>query len=390
MGRKSRENKSKHKTTKKYSRFKILSAVFAVVIVIVVVSTLVVSSYLSFNSPLVPRTAVRAADIVIASIPFLPKTPKQVLTKAIFETGRVKSGEHNFSLLIKQKISEKEERTVMFPKIKGPFKKSEGQVDIAGTAFLGFPSEDEDAKSEINFVEQDDYLYFQVKNVPPLQNINLNKLDSKWHKIDMTKVASDAKADIRSDEEIGETISEKMSLLFDTLASEGINQKISTSDEEDINGQLSFHYKLNLEGDLLGKIKNIFVSEREFGNLNNVSLDLWIEKSNFYFSKLEISGELSNDPVAASSNLVLQEQGLNFELIYELRNAGEDVEIKVPEDAKEVSSLLSLYLLVQDDRSEKNPAGALLGAASGLGEFGANVLTIERLLHVLYLTPQSF
>jgi hypothetical protein len=390
MGKKSRDNKSKNKPTKKYLRFRILSAISVIVIILVALSTLIAASYLNWDSPLLPRTAVRATDVAIASVSFLPKTPKQVLTKAIFETGRVKSGEHNFSLLVKQKISEEEERAVMFPKIKGPFKKSEDQVDIAGTAFLGFPNEDEDAKSEINFVEQDDYLYFQVKNVPPLQNINLSKLDSKWHKIDMTKVASDAKANIRSDEEIGETISEKMNLLFDTLASEGINQKISTLSEEEVSGQLSFHYKLNIEEALLEKIKNIFVSEGEFENLNNLSLDLWIDKSNFHFSKLEIKGELSNDPVAASSNLILQEQGLFFEFAYELRDAGEDVEIRAPEEAKEVSSLLSLYLLVQDDRSEKNPAGVLLGATSGLGEFGANFLTIERLLHVLYLTPQSF
>lgn len=390
MGRRNREDKLKNKKTRRNLKTKILGVLLPLIIVIGILAGLAVSSYQNWSPPLIPKVVLRASDITIASVSFLPKTPKQILTKAVYETGRVKSGVHNFSLLVKQKTGENEERIVMSPEISGPFIKSENQIDIAGTIFLGFPSESEDSKSEVKFVEQDEYLYFKASNTPSLQNINLNKLGSDWYRIDMPKVISDARTNVRKDEEIEKTINEKLELLFDTLVSEKILEKFDIFPNEDITGRESYHYKINVDDDLLKKITEIFFSEDDrFKNVEDITLDLWVDKSDFYFSKMEISGQLTNDPISPSPNVVLQEQGLDFTLVYELHDAGADVEIEVPENAKEVDSLLGLYLLVQDEKAEDDPS-VILGAVSSLGEFGANFLTIERLLHVLYLAPQSF
>ncbi|MCH7756846.1 hypothetical protein IIC45_02050 [Patescibacteria group bacterium] len=80
---------------------------------------------------------------------------------------------------------------------------------------------------------------------------------------------------------------------------------------------------------------------------------------------------------------------LNFNVTYELLKPNLEVAIDTPESSKDLGSLLDLYLLVKADE-EIDPASTILGAVSNIGEFGANFLTIERLVHVLYLAPQSF
>ncbi len=390
MGRKSRNKKLKGKEIKGYSRFKILSSVLFLVLILSVLSLLTISSYLSLRLPLVPKAVVRATDITIASIKFLPKTPKQVITRAFFEMGRIKSGEHNFSLELVENPGSGNEKIILSPKVFGPFKRSVGQIDLAAEINLGFPSEDQGSSSKINFVESEDYLYFQVKNLPSFQNLDLSKLGSGWHKVDMTKIASDAKASIRSDEDIEQTIKEKTKLLFDSLATEHIFQKISVLPDEKTNTRDTFHYTIVLGEEDIKKIMAVFFSEEgSLQLLTDLSLDIFIDKSKFYFNKLEIKGLILKDSISSSS-AVLNTPELGFKLIYELSKVNEDVEIGLPQDAIEIGSLFGLYLLVQGEEAEDGPAGLILGAATSLGEFGANFLTLERLLHVLYLAPSSF
>ena len=118
-------------------------------------------------------------------------------------------------------------------------------------------------------------------------------------------------------------------------------------------------------------------------------MDVWVAKSGMYFNKIAISGTIAGQPLSSAAAVTLKTTDLNFTLVYEISKPNEDVAITTPESPTQLSSLLDLYLLVQPPGSE-NAATAILGVATNLNEFGANFLTVERLLHVLYLTPQSF
>ena len=304
--------------------------------------------------------------------------------------GNVKSGEHNFSFELfeqSEKPGTELKKLLAYPKVFGLFEKEGGQIDVSGSLSPGFPSEGKNP-SEVDFIEADDYLYFKVKNLPGFQNLNFEKLGLGWHKIDIAKVKQDAKADIRTDEEIEKAVREKANLLFDLLSSKNLNKKISREREEYVSGKLSSHYKIELGEDDTKDAVRLFTSEDEgLGALKQISFELWVDKSKYYINKLQIDGALSKNLLSSEETTL--SPSLGFTLVYELKRANENAPIKVPDEAEELSNILDLYLLVHGEGGGKNPTSQIFGAVSGLGDFGANLLTVERLMHVLYLAPTS-
>lgn len=362
----------------KSSRKKLITYLTGVLIIVVVI-ILIASSYL--NLQFLPRTVIKTVDVVIASIPAVPKTPKQVLTKAFFESSRVSSGEHYFKLNILEKTDGKEV-SILTPEIKGVFEKTNDQIDFSGTVNLR-------DDSEINFVEKDDFVYFQIRNVPNFQNLDFSQFTSSWYKIDMTEVVSDTQAKVRSDKEIEDTVTEKSNKFLDLIISEGIIDKITVLVEEEINGSKSFRYKIVLDGDEVRKIGGE-VFGVDLSTLSELTIEVWVDKSKFVFNRIIFAGALSKEDVASSPLVTLQVLDVGFNLIYELRKANEKMEIEEPQDAVELESLLDLFLLTQSKSSAQSVPKQILGAVSGIGEFGANFLTVERLLHVIYIAPLSF
>lgn len=360
--------------------------VITFIFIVGVLGFLTSASYLGWDPRVVPRGLLDATDVAITHIPLLPKTPKQVMTRTVFEMGRVESGEHHFSLELTENPGEGNEKTIFSPKVFGPFKKSGDQIDLSATVSLGF-SEESTQKSKIEFIEESDYFYFKAGDLPPLLGLDFRKLGSDWHKLDLTKITSDAKANVKEDAEIVADIKDKTGLILEILKKDGF-RKVQVLPTEAVDGRESFHYQRKLSKEEITKIEQALLGEEASNLLEKISLDLFIDKSNFHFNKLEIKGAVSRDS-EEGSDVILNVPDLGFHLVYELKKGSEEVEIKAPEDAKEIGSLLDLYLLVQSERKE-SPAEQILGATSGLGEFGANFLTVERLLHVLYLTPQAF
>lgn len=133
MGRKSREMRLNNPEAKKSLNFKIVVSGFITIIIVGSFGLLTAASYTGLGSPPIPNSIVRLVDITIASFPALPKTPNQVVTKALFETSRVSSGEHNFNLILNEDVRG-EQKPIFSLSIVGPFKKETNQVDLAGTA----------------------------------------------------------------------------------------------------------------------------------------------------------------------------------------------------------------------------------------------------------------
>ena len=384
MGKKSREKKLESEQSKKTLNPKLITYIFVPVLIVGIIGTLVASSYLNWK--ILPFGVSRVVDITIASVPFIPKTPTQILSKAYFETGRIKSGEHSFSLNVNQS-SETLTEQVLFLNISGPFRKFDDQIDFSGRASLKLSSNEH--SSEINFVEENDYIYFQMNNPPSFPNLELSGLGDNWYQLDVTKILNDSKADVRGDKEIEKTIREKTDILLRSIVSNELFERIAVLPDESIDGSGSYHFRLSFNKEETNEIVKKFIGESEGSLLNKVSIDVWVDKSRMYFNKIAIEGTIAGQPLSSASVVTLKTTDLNFTLVYQLTKPNEDVAITTPESSNELSSLLDLYLLVQP-QGDQNAAAAILGVATNLNEFGANFLTVERLLHVLYLAPQSF
>ena len=384
MGKKSREKKLESEQSKKTLNPKLITYIFVPVLIVGIIGTLVASSYLNWK--ILPFGVSRVVDITIASVPFIPKTPTQILSKAYFETGRIKSGEHSFSLNVNQS-SETLTEQVLFLNISGPFRKFDDQIDFSGRASLKLSSNEH--SSEINFVEENDYIYFQMNNPPSFPNLELSGLGDNWYQLDVTKILNDSKADVRGDKEIEKTIREKTDILLRSIVSNELFERIAVLPDESIDGSGSYHFRLSFNKEETNEIVKKFIGESEGSLLNKVSIDVWVDKSRMYFNKIAIEGTIAGQPLSSASVVTLKTTDLNFTLVYQLTKPNEDVAITTPGSSNELSSLLDLYLLVQP-QGDQNAAAAILGVATNLNEFGANFLTVERLLHVLYLAPQSF
>ena len=384
MGKKSREKKLESEQSKKTLNPKLITYIFVPVLIVGIIGTLVASSYLNWK--ILPFGVSRIVDITIASVPFIPKTPTQILSKAYFETGRIKSGEHSFSLNVNQS-SETLTEQVLFLNISGPFRKFDDQIDFSGRASLKLSSNEH--SSEINFVEENDYIYFQMNNPPSFPNLELSGLGDNWYQLDVTKILNDSKADVRGDKEIEKTIREKTDILLRSIVSNELFERIAVLPDESIDGSGSYHFRLSFNKEETNEIVKKFIGESEGSLLNKVSIDVWVDKSRMYFNKIAIEGTIAGQPLSSASVVTLKTTDLNFTLVYQLTKPNEDVAITTPGSSNELSSLLDLYLLVQP-QGDQNAAAAILGVATNLNEFGANFLTVERLLHVLYLAPQSF
>ena len=388
MGRRNRKKKIEKIEIRSGFSLRIISSLVVAFIVAGSVGLLVVSSYTGFGSPPIPKTLVRAADITIASFPLLPKNPNQVLAKSLFETSRISSGEHKFNLDLTQDIGEGKENSLFSVEITGPFTKSDNQIDLAGKASLSFPNEEESSKVE--FVEEDDFIFFRLENTPDFFGLDLTELQGNWFKLDLTKILSDAKASTRSDEEIEKTTTEKIRTILSVIEAGDLNKNIKVLPDENIEGENNYHFQLNFSEEQTKKIlKTISEDSPQLPDIKTMAIDLWINKTDFILKKLVISGIVSSAQEKPSEGVTLNLPDVNFELSYELVNSNKIVTIDTPDESKDLSSLLELYLLVKSDE-EADPTSVVLGAVSNLGEFGANFLTIERLIHVLYLIPQSF
>ncbi|MEX0616349.1 MAG: hypothetical protein WD231_00885 [Candidatus Woykebacteria bacterium] len=338
---------------------------------------LINASYLGLSVPFIPKGLARATDVSITYLPFVPKTSKQVVTRAFFEMGRIKSGEHVFNLELAEEDNGSK-KTVIAPKIVGQFREENGELDLAGEASVDGPGGD---KLKINFVEKDKFLYFKLNNVPNILGLDFTKVGEDWNKIDVDKIINQGNAKVRGDSDIKKDVKGKEDILYDTLAAEKIFEKTTVSSEGS-----SFKYQIDLGESEIDKIAKVFFP-KGLSQLKKLNLALFIDKSSYRIQKLEAIGEISSLPVSQTSGLSISAPETNFKFSYQLKEANEKLEIKAPE-AREIESLFSLYLLVQGGKKE-DPANLIFGATKSLPEFGANFLTIERLIHVLYLAPLS-
>ena len=363
-----------------------------VIILLVAGGTLVAASYLSVKAPLVSVGFQRKVDYLIASVPGIPKTTKQILTKAAQDSEKI--------TIAKQKIE---------------FQMKSGDISLGTLSIesrvdnsdLNNPSLEARIRGEFGLASQvydldlsptqiADDVYFKLDKLPGALLISygydLNKIKGKWYQINAKVVRESIGADIRSDEGIKEDIEEKTDEVFDLLDKEKLFQKFQRLPDEKIAGRDSYRRALSPGSTTLAKIfrklTDSKVEEKEIAEMiKNPKLDLWIDKKNFFVNKMEVTTGFTSE-VAGSSTLVgPTSKPIEVRLGYELSEINQKVEIKAPDGATKIGSLAELFLLVAP--ADAVSVQGVLGASSATAEFGSNVIFLERLIHVVTLFPSS-
>lgn len=375
---------------KKFPRPRLLKLTSVIIVLILLATggTLVAASYLSMRVPLVSAGFQRKVDYFVASVPFIPKTTKQIFTKASQDTQNIKTAKQKFAASIKsadKKIAALEVTSQIDETDLDNVKLS---ARVKGEYTIG-----EVLKLDFSVVKIENDLYFKADQIPPIPSYNLEAIKGGWYKIDIEKATEDLKADVRSSEEIKEDIERQQEKFFSFFEENGIFKKIERLPDEKVGGRISYHYQLVLDDETLVKIfrrlsPETKVDEREVKDLiEDLKLDFWIDKNSFFIDKFEIFVNFTDQVAKSLAAAGLPISGsLQAALSYELSDLNEPLQIEAPKGATEIDSIYDLYLKIQPP-SLSIEQGVL--GISTTAEFGSNVLFLERMIHVVTLSPSS-
>ena len=174
-------------------------------------SILIAASYTSFDLPLVSKGVQRKVDYLVASVPLVPKTPKQILTKAFEDSRNIKTAKETFSLLLQSGEEELVSVTIEAKLDTNDLDNIALEAQVEGKISQG----GQEATVDIDLVEKGSNLFFKIDEVPTLPGYDLGSLSGKWYRIDLEKAG----------EEIGAQVLEDASIKSDVRFNEIMNLK---------------------------------------------------------------------------------------------------------------------------------------------------------------------
>lgn len=356
-------------------------------------SSLVAASYASIKIPLVSPSFQQKVDYWVASIPAIPKTSKQILTKACKDSENIESAKQNFEFSLKSGSTSLGSLTIEMRADSSDLENTSLEARIKGE--FGLAPQVYELDFSLTQIAQD--FYFKIDKTPDAllapYGYDLSKIKGKWYQIDAGAARGEIGADVRDDEDIQADIEEKTNEVFKSLNEEKLFQKFKRLSDEKIAGRDSYHLTLSLDPPMLveifrGLAPDTKVNEKEIEKtIQEAKFDLWVDKKAFFIDKMEATIAFTSEATGASMSLGPASGPLEVQLGYELSEINQKVEIKTPEGATKLKSLAELFVLVAPP--EMTGMQGVLGASTGTAEFGSNALFLERLIHVVTLFPSS-
>lgn len=362
-----------------------------VLLLLLTFSILVVASYTSFDLPLVSKGVQRKVDYLIASVPAIPKTSKQILTKAFEDSRNIKTAKETFIFSLQSDNQELASMTI------------EARLDTSDMNNVALEAEiigklaqaDQEAIVDLDLVEKSSDLFFKINKAPMLPGYDLDSLLGKWYRIDLEKVGEEIGAKILEDQDIKSDVEAKIEEVFDTLDETGIFKKIKKLPDEKIAGKDSYHLSYAAEISDAALIFQELVPEPDInrgeieGVLEETKIDLWVDKKTFFVNKVEVHLKLKEGTEGAIMQLVPINKQLGIRFSYTLSEINKPIKIESPKNAQGLSSLIELLMIIQPSSSNLLLQEQLLGTSTQTREFGGSVLFYERFLRVLTLFPNT-
>lgn len=364
--------KKTHKTTEK-SRW-VKTSTIGLVLVILLPLFL---SYSNFYPPFIAKKYIYFLDSLVADIPFLPKTPKQIITKTLIQnrtltnyaqttTVLLESAESNKFKIVDLTIDNKIENSTS--------SQTKSQVDIHGKVNF-FPNPEIDVKT----IKDRDNFYLQVTKFPELTELNLGLLSKEWLKINLSEFQKGLGVKVRTDQQIIEDIQNQFGQIQSDLIDKSIFSKVTSSKIITEKNNQFYEIKINLEKTNLQKLPLI----GDNAKFQKPVLRLLINTRTYFLTKLKLEGEINSN----SGKVSTSKDSLNLKLESSLSNIGVNQNIETPKSYLKVKSPLDFALEINKVDKDIN---SFLNASKQAKDLGENLLTLERLLTVLILLPKSF
>lgn len=321
-------------------------------------------SYSNFYPPFLPKKAIYLLDSVVADIPLLPKTPKQVLTKALIRNETLNSYALNTKLNL-----EKGDNELISLNLNQAVENAGSENSKSNTKIVGEMNFLVLGKIDIETVKEQNIFNFKIKNLP----VGLGTINNQnWNKLDLTSFQRGLSVNVRNDQQIIDDVRNTFGQIQNNLTSSSVFSKVVGFKTVKKENQKNYEVKIKLDKDSL---KNIPVLSDL--NLSNSTLLITVNSKSYYLTKLDLVGDIESTSASAK---------LNLHLSAELSKIGQGQKIEVPKVANEIKNPIDLGLLFSQATDKTD---SFLGATKESKDLGENFLTLERLLSVILLFPKS-
>lgn len=352
---------------------KFLSKYTLILIPLIIISLPALVSYGDLNPPLVSKGARARLDVFFGSLPFLPKTNRQIILTAFYKNSKLQSAKQNLKLELK---TEKDASLVSL-NFSGSLDNEAEKYQASFEGNLGpkgfFPA----LKAES--LQIDEEFYFKVDSLPPV-GIDLSKLQGQWYKINLEKIAGEIRAATKSEQSIRADIEK----FFEENIDQEYLLDLFKGAEMGEEGEEIF-LVLGLDRVDLEKLL-----KRGF-DIQEANLTLVVSRRTRHLISLQLEAQVGSDFLTSlgTNRLALGEKQKLF-LKWELSQIGETIDPTLP-DEKEVKSLSSSFDLMQAIEGKtvsENPL-ELLFSSRKASEYSVNLLTAASLERVLLLIPTA-
>lgn len=347
--------------------------IFLVLIIFIIP---VILSYSNYYPPFFDKKYIYILDSIVVDIPFLPKTPKQVITKSFFRNRNLSS--YMMSTNIKLEIDIKKKFRLVDLTLNNRIEKATSQTAKSKIVLNGEINFFRDPKIAFSTIKDRNNLYLKVDHFPRLIEFNLARLPKEWYKIDLNEFQKSLGVKVRNDQQIVDDVRSEFGKLQNDLVEKSIFSKVKSFKVINLKKEKFYQIKINLEDTNLQKL-SFFGENLKF---DKPDLVLLISSKTYYLTGFEIKGKINSSVRDKSPS----EDGLKVIISSKLSQIGEKQNIEIPKKATDIKNSIDFALKL--DQSSNN-ANNFINATKNSKDLGDNLLTLERLLSVITLLPKA-
>lgn len=285
-----------------------------------------------------PQIEKKVSDFV-QGLPFVPKTPKYLLTQAAQTHQKISRHRFDLSLAVES------DSFISSLGINKADIQITGAVDYSD---LNNPKLAVNASLtkdfNIDIKKPDKMIYFKINKVPPLlltplgfkQGPELNSVLDNWFSYDASTLDTEARRNLDSSKKETSLTNQFAENAIDKLLTEKLLDSIKVTQEK-IDTFDTYRLNLPLNKELLDTIdqKSAYTAQLKLSDyITDMVLDLWIDKKDYYVRKISTSFKVKYGN-SATTNLLpivgnIQSTSMSFSGVLKLSNFQEPVSIDRP------------------------------------------------------------
>lgn len=348
----------------------------AIILVLLVFFIPLILSYSNYYPPFLEKKYIYLLDSIVADIPLLPKTPKQVITKALFRNRNLTS--YTMTTNIKLETDKQDKFKLIDLTLDSKIENALAPTFKSKIMIHGEVNFFQNPKIAVTTVKDKSNYYLKVDQFPTLAEFNLAMLPEGWTKFDLSEFQKSLGVRVRNDQQIIDDVRAEFTKIQDSLVEKSIFSKVVSFKKTLLRGETFYVAKINLEATVLQKLPLL----GENLKLEKPILTLLINSKSLYLTEANLEGKINGNMKDTAS----KESGLKLKIGSKLSQLGKKQNIQFPKATTNIKSSIDFALKInQTDTSVNN----FLTVTKNSKDLGDNLLTLERLLTVIILLPKA-